>query len=168
MADNLSVRRATAGDKDLILQMIREMATTERKADAVTITPQALDRYVFGRAPIAEVFLGFRDEDPVAYLMVQHRFSSYSGTPVLYVEDIFVRSRSQGQGLGKLMMAFTAAYALQQNYAAMHWSVLDWNTPAVQFYERLGASLESGRRYYDLTGDSLRKLASQAPPLVGE
>lgn len=166
MAQKLSVRRATSADKELVLQMIREMAATERKADAVTITPQALDRYVFGRAPIAEVFLGYRDEDPVAYLMVQHRFSSYSGTPVLYIEDVFVRSRMQGQGLGKILMAFTAAYALQQNYAAMHWSVLDWNSPAIQFYERLGASLESGRRYYDLTGDALRRLAAEAPPFV--
>ena len=165
MAELLTVRRATTFDTDLVLQMIREMATAERKADLVSITPAALERYVFGDSPIAEVFLGFWDGEPVAYLMLQHRFSSYSGTPVIYVEDVFVRARSRGQGLGKLMMAFAAGYARQHHYGALHWSVLDWNSPAIQFYQRLGASRESGRLYYDLTGEAFQRLALGAPPL---
>lgn len=166
MAEQFTVRRATPTDMDLVLQMIREMATAERKADAVTITPAAMERYVFGTDSIAEVFLGFWEEEPVAYLMLQHRFSSYSGTPVIYVEDVFVRARSRGQGLGKLMMAFTANYALQHHYGAMHWSVLDWNAPAIQFYDRLGASRESGRLYFDLVGGALQRLAQGAPKLL--
>jgi GNAT superfamily N-acetyltransferase len=160
MAEQFTVRRATSADMDLVLQMIREMATAERKADAVTITPAAMERYVFGEDSIAEVFLGFWEDEPVAYLMLQH-----SGTPVIYVEDVFVRARSRGQGLGKLMMAFTANYALQHHYGAMHWSVLDWNAPAIQFYDRLGAVRESGRLYFDLAGGALQRLAMGAPKL---
>jgi GNAT superfamily N-acetyltransferase len=165
MAELFTVRRATPADMDLVLQMIREMANSERKADAVTITPAALQRYVFGPEAIAEVFLGFWEGEPVAYLMLQHRFSSYSGTPVIYVEDVFVRARSRGQGLGKLMMAFAAGYARQHHYGALHWSVLDWNSPAIQFYDRLGATRESGRLYFDLNGDALQRLAMGAPQL---
>jgi GNAT superfamily N-acetyltransferase len=166
MADLFTVRRATSSDMDLVLQMIREMATAERKADAVTITPAALERFVFGANAIAEVFLGFWEGEPVAYLMLQHRLSSYSGTPVIYVEDVFVRARSRGQGLGKLMMAFAAGYAKQHHYGAMHWSVLDWNSPAIQFYDRLGATRESGRLYFDLEGDPFHRLALGAPQLT--
>ena len=166
MAELFTVRRATASDMDLVLQMIREMATAERKADAVTITPVALERFVFSAEAIAEVFLGFWEGEPVAYLMLQHRFSSYSGTPVIYVEDVFVRARSRGQGLGKLMMAFAAGYARQHHYGALHWSVLDWNSPAIQFYDRLGATRESGRLYFDLHGDALHRLAMGAPQLT--
>ncbi len=166
MAEFFTVRRATSSDMDLVLQMIREMATAERKADTVTISPSALEQFVFGADAIAEVFLGFWESEPVAYLMLQHRFSSYSGTPVIYVEDVFVRARSRGQGLGKLMMAFAAGYATQHDYGALHWSVLDWNSPAIQFYDRLGATRESGRLYFDLHGDALRRLAMGAPHLT--
>jgi GNAT superfamily N-acetyltransferase len=165
MSEQFTVRRATSEDTDLVMQMIREMATAERKANAVTITAGALERYVFGERPIAEVFLGYWENEPVAYLMLQHRFSSYSGTPVVYVEDVFVRARSRGQGLGKLMMAFAAGYAVEHKYGALHWSVLDWNTPAIQFYDRLGATRESGRLYFDLTGVALQRLAQGAPKL---
>lgn len=165
MAELFTVRRATSANMDLVLQMIREMANSERKADAVTITPATLQRYVFGPEAIAEVFLGFWEGEPVAYLMLQHRFSSYSGTPVIYVEDVFVRARSRGQGLGKLMMAFAAGYAKKHDYGALHWSVLDWNSPAIQFYDRLGATRESGRLYFDLNGDALQRLAMGAPQL---
>ena len=167
MAEQFTVRRATTADMNLVLQMIREMATAERKADAVRITPAAMERYVFGEDSIAVVFLGFWEDEPVAYLMLQHRFSSYSGTPVIYVEDVFVRARSRGQGLGKVLMAFTANYAMQHHYGAMHWSVLDWNTPAIQFYDRLGAVRESGRLYFDLAGGALQRLAMGAPKLKG-
>ena len=82
---------------ELILQMIREMATAEQRQGAVTITRPALERHVFGEQPIAEVFLGYWEGEPVAYLMVQARFSSYAGDPILYVEDVFVRARAQGR-----------------------------------------------------------------------
>src|SRR5687768_4945036 len=99
MAEPFSIRSANGEDVELILQMIREMATAEQRQDAVTITREALEQHVFGERPIAEVFLGLWEGQPVAYLMVQMRFSSYAGDPILYVEDVFVRARAQGRGL---------------------------------------------------------------------
>jgi len=139
--------------------MIREMAAAEQRQSSVTISHAALDRYVFADRPIADVFLGFWEDEPVAYLMLQNRFSSYRGAPILYVEDVFVRSRSRGQGLGKLMMQFAAGLAVKRGCGAMHWSVGDWNTPALAFYDRLGTTREKGRVHYELEGPALQALS---------
>jgi GNAT superfamily N-acetyltransferase len=158
MPDQFSVQTAAGNDIDLILRMIREMAAAEHRQDQVFVTAEHLERYVFGEQPAAEVFLGYWDEDPVAYLMVQTRFSSYRGTPILYVEDLFVRARSRGQGLGKRMMEFAAQLAVKRECHAVHWSVGDWNGPGLAFYERLGATREQGRVHFALEGEALRRL----------
>jgi GNAT superfamily N-acetyltransferase len=166
MPEPFFVRTAAAADAPLILQMIREMAAAEQRQGEVSITRQSLDQHVFGPRPIAEVYLGFWEEEPVAYLMVQSRFSSYTGVPILYVEDVFVRPRSRGQGLGKTMMAFAAGLGLARGCGSLQWSVGDWNTPALLFYDRLETVREQGRVHYGLTGPALRKLAQEAPPLT--
>jgi len=159
MAESFTIRAAAAGDVELILQMIREMATAEQRQSAVTITRPALERHVFGEQPIAEVFLGYWEGEPVAYLMVQARFSSYAGDPILYVEDVFVRARAQGRGLGKRLMAFAAGLAKARGCGSMQWSVGDWNGPALVFYDRLGGVREKGRVHYSIDGAGLAELA---------
>lgn len=163
MAEVFTIRPAKVGDAELILEMIREMAAAEQRHDRVTVTRASLEKHVFSECPIAEVFLGFWEQDPVAYLMVQARFSSYSGDPILYVEDVFVRARSQGRGLGKKLMAFAAAVALQRGCEAVNWSVGDWNGPALVFYDRLRATRESGRVHYELRGGAMAALATETP-----
>ena len=163
MAEPFSIRAATESDIDLILQMIREMATAEQRQNTVTVTRSALERHVFGDRPIAEAYLGFWDGEPVAYLMVQARFSSYAGDPIMYVEDVFVRARAQGRGLGKKLMAYAAELGRKRGCGAMHWSVGDWNAPALAFYDRLHGVRESGRVHYQLTGPELAALARESP-----
>lgn len=163
MADSFSVRAASAGDAELILTMIREMAAAEQRQDKVTITRPSLERHVFGARPVAEVYLGFWDGDPVAYLMVQARFSSYAGDPILYVEDTFVRARAQGRGLGKKLMAYAAELARVRGCGAMQWSVGEWNVPAQAFCDRLGGVREKGRVHYEMDGAALAALAGEAP-----
>ena len=161
MPDPFTVRAAVVGDVDLVIQMIREMATAEQRSDRVFITREALERHVFCARPIADVYLGFWEQEPVAYLMVQSRFSSYSGVPILYIEDVFVRARNRGQGLGKKMMEFAAALARHRGCGSMHWSVGDWNAPALVFYDRLGTSREQGRVHFELQGKALQTLAAE-------
>ncbi|MBL8235921.1 MAG: GNAT family N-acetyltransferase [Bryobacterales bacterium] len=163
MGEPFSIRGANVADVELILEMIREMATAEQRQNTVTITRAALERHVFGARPIAEVFLGFWEGEPVAYLMVQMRFSSYAGDPILYVEDVFVRARAQGRGLGKKLMAYAADLGGQRGCGAMHWSVGDWNTPALVFYDRLSGVREKGRVHYELQGAALTALARETP-----
>jgi GNAT superfamily N-acetyltransferase len=160
MSESFTVRPAAPGDVELILQMIREMAAAEQRQSAVTVTRGALERHVFGEHPIAQVYLGYWEGDPVAYLMVQNRFSSYAGDPILYVEDVFVRARAQGRGLGKKLMAFAAWLAREQGCGAMHWSVADGNATALLFYDRLGGTREAGRVHYQLSGGALAALAA--------
>ena len=163
MAEPFSIRAAGIGDVELILQMIREMATAEQRQSAVTITRPSLERNVFGEHPIAEVFLGYWEGEPVAYLMLQARFSSYAGDPILYVEDVFVRARAQGRGLGSKLMAFAAGVAKQRGCGSMHWSVGDWYGPALVFYDRWGGAREQGRVHYELGGAAMAALAAEAP-----
>lgn len=137
------------------------MAAAEQRSSSVTITPEALDAYVFGDNPIAEVYLGFWEGEPTAYLMLQSRFSSYSGTPILYIEDVFVRARSRGQGLGKKLMSFSASLAKTRGCGSMHWSVGDWNAPALVFYDRLSTKREQGRVHFELDGEALSALAAE-------
>lgn len=166
MPEPFVVRAAASSDAPLILQMIREMAAAEQRQEDVTITRHALESHVFGARPIAEVYLGFWEEEPVAYLMVQSRFSSYTGIPILYVEDVFVRPRSRGQGLGKTMMAFAAGLGLARGCGSLHWSVGDWNAPALLFYDRLDSVREKGRIHFCLEGAGLQKLAQEAPRMA--
>ena len=163
MPEPFSIRCANVADVELILQMIREMATAEQRQNAVTITRPALERNVFGESPIAEVFLGLWEGEPVAYLMLQMRFSSYAGDPILYVEDVFVRARAQGRGLGKKLMGFAAEIAQKRGCGTMNWSVGDWNTPALVFYDRLNGVREKGRVHYELSGAGLLALAKETP-----
>lgn len=163
MAESFAVRSGNASDVELILEMIREMATAEQRENALTITRSALERFVFGDRPIAEVFLGFWEGEPVAYLMVQMRFSSYTGDPVLHVEDVFVRARAQGRGLGKKLMAYAAELGRKRGCGAMNWSVGDWNAPALVFYDRIGGVREKGRVHYQLDGKGLAALAKESP-----
>ena len=163
MAESFTIRGATADDVELILLMIREMAASEQRQGAVTITRPALERSVFGERPIAEVFLGFWDGEPVAYLMVQMRFSSYAGDPILYVEDVFVRARAQGRGLGKRLMGYAAELGRKRGCGTLNWSVGDWNTPALVFYDRLQGKREQGRVHYELSGPAMAALAAEAP-----
>ncbi|MBI2689868.1 MAG: GNAT family N-acetyltransferase [Acidobacteria bacterium] len=163
MADSFVVRPATPADAELILQMIREMATAEQRQDKVTITRPSLERNVFGERPIAEVFLGYWDDDPVAYLMTQARFSSYAGDPILYIEDTFVRARAQGRGLGKKLMAYAAALAQKRGCSVMQWTVGEWNTTAQAFCERLGGVRDNGRVHYQMEGRAIATLASESP-----
>jgi GNAT superfamily N-acetyltransferase len=163
MAESFSVPPATSADVELILEMIREMATAEQRQDSVTITRASLERHVFGERPIAEVFLGYWDGDPVAYLMTQARYSSYGGAPMLYVEDTFVRARAQGRGLGKKLMAFAAALAVKRGCGSMQWTVGDWNAPAQAFCDRLGGVREKGRVHYSMDGKALATLATESP-----
>ena len=163
MAEPFTIRPAGVPDLELILQMIREMATAEQRQSAVTITRTALERHVFGERPLAEVFLGSWEGEPVAYLMIQMRFSSYAGDPILHVEDVFVRARAQGRGLGKKLMAYAADLARRRGCGAMQWSVGDWNAPALVFYGDPHGVREAGRIHYQLDGAALATLAAESP-----
>ncbi len=156
----LSIRPATVDDVPLIRALIAELAEYERLADAAVATDTDLRAQLFGPAPAAEVLIGEVDGEPAGFALFFHNFSTFLGKRGLYLEDLFVRPAARGVGLGKHLMAALARIAVQRGCGRFEWSVLDWNTPAIGFYRRIGAVGMDEWTVHRLEGEALHALAS--------
>jgi GNAT superfamily N-acetyltransferase len=155
----IRIQRARVEDIPALLALLREMATYERVPGAVQINEERARQYLFGAEAIAEAWLGWAGGEPVAYCILYECFASYAGRPVLYIEDVFVREEARGQGSGKEFMRYIARLAIERGCVRVAWSVLEWNRPAIEFYQRLGAERETPRMHFELSGEALRRLA---------
>ncbi|OYV37619.1 MAG: hypothetical protein B7Z80_12320 [Rhodospirillales bacterium 20-64-7] len=108
----------------------------------------------------AEALLVELDGAPQAAVIWYQSFNTWTGRPGLAVEDVYVREAYRGRGVGQAMFKYLAKLAVERGYARMEWSVLDWNTPALEFYQSLGATDQTDWRRYRLTGDALAALAA--------
>ena len=106
--------------------------------------------------------LAFSGETPIGFALFFTNFSTFLGRPGLYLEDLFVLPEWRGRGVGRRLLAHLATLAVERNYGRMEWAVLDWNAPAIGFYERLGAQVLKDWRICRLTGDALAQIASTA------
>jgi GNAT superfamily N-acetyltransferase len=156
----VSLRFATREDVGLILSFIRELAEYERAPDAVVADEAVLGANLFGEHPGAEVVLAEVDGEPAGFALFFHNFSTWLGQRGLYLEDLFVRPEYRGRGVGQLLMAFLAKLALERGCGRFEWWVLDWNTPAIDFYRRLGAIGMDEWTVQRLTGPALAELAA--------
>jgi GNAT superfamily N-acetyltransferase len=155
------IREATATDVPAILGLIRELAEYERLLDMVVATEASLDRSLFGPRPFAEALVvEFRGET-VGFALFFHNFSTFLGKPGVYLEDLFIRPAFRGRGLGKKLLTRVAQIAVERDCGRMEWSVLNWNEPAIQFYESLDAKPLSEWTMYRLTGDALGQLSER-------
>src|SRR5579863_1839806 len=123
----LIIREATASDAPLIVEMIRELADFERKLDQVDATPDDLLRDGFGENPSFRAFIAEWDGQPAAYILYFFTYSTWAGRPSSFVEDLFVRSRFRGKGIGTALLKRMAAIAREKNCYGMRWEVLSWN-----------------------------------------
>jgi GNAT superfamily N-acetyltransferase len=157
----VKIRRATPADAVLLLQLIRELAEYERLSDEMIATPEQLLAHTLGPNAIAEAVIAQVDEETAGYAVYFPVYSTFAGVPHLYLEDIFVRPQFRTQGIGKALMKYIANVAAQRGYARMDWLVLNWNEPAIAFYQRLGAKpINKGWTSYSLRGESLSNLAN--------
>jgi ribosomal protein S18 acetylase RimI-like enzyme len=170
-----TIREAVAADVPLILEFIRALAVFEREPDAVTATEADLLRDGFGEQPyyhclIAEEDLteddlaekdreGEGERQPAAFAFYFFNYSTWTGRPGLYLEDLYVHTEFRGRGIGKALLARVAAIAVEKNCPRLQWEVLDWNTPAVDFYRSLGADFLDEWRNVRMTGEALVRLA---------
>ena len=157
----VKLRFARHGDAPLVLAFIRELAEYEQLPHEVEAEVDTLAESLFGETPAAEVVIAEVDGMPGGFALFFHNYSTFLGRRGLYLEDLFVRPTHRGKGLGRLLMAFLAKLALERDCGRLEWSVLDWNTPAIDFYRSLGArSLDewTGQR---VTGPALHALAAQ-------
>lgn len=160
-AGKLKIRAATLEDAPLILSLIQELADYERLSHEVRATVEELERSLFGPRPYAEVLLSFLGEEPAAYALFFHNYSTFLGRQGMYLEDLFVRPHLRGRGIGKAMLQHLAELAVERGCGRLEWSVLDWNEPAIAFYRSVGAASVEGWTVYRLTGSALRAFAGK-------
>ncbi len=156
----LLIRDATPADAPLIVKMVRELAEFERELDQVEITPEDVVRDGFGASPCFHAFIAEWDGQPAAYALYFFTYSTWAGRPSLFVEDLFVRSQFRGKGIGTSLLQRMAAIARDKHCYAMRWEVLNWNTPAIDFYRSLGAKLQSEWSPVLMRGSAFEQLAS--------
>jgi GNAT superfamily N-acetyltransferase len=156
------IRPATPADVPTIIQLIRALSDYEKLSDQVVIHETQLHEHLFGARPYAEVLLAEEEGRVVGYALFFHTYSTFLGRPSLYLEDLFILPEHRGRGHGKGMLARLAKLAVERGCGRFEWMVLDWNTPAIQFYESLGAALAPEWKLCRMTGDALRRFASTA------
>ena len=158
----LSIRPATPADISLIGQFIRDLAEYEKLAHAVRFDEAVMAQKLFGPRPYAEVLIGEIDGTAQVFALFFHNFSTFEGRPGIYLEDLFVRPDARGSGLGKALLGKLAELAVERDCARLEWSVLDWNTPAIDFYKALGARPMDEWTVYRVDGDALTGLAAHS------
>jgi GNAT superfamily N-acetyltransferase len=155
----LAIRNATAGDAALILDFIRRLAEYEREPKGVVATEADLLRDGFGPNPKYRCVIAEWDSRPAGFAFFFYNYSTWRGRPGLYLEDLFVSPEHRGKGIGKALMQHIAQIALRENCYGIRWMVLEWNEPALKFYEALGAELLGEWETMLLTGAALEELA---------
>jgi len=155
---SLHIRAATSDDVGLLLELIHELATYEKAPDEAVATPELIHRALFGEHPTAEAVIAEWNGQPAGFALWFHNFSTWLGKPGLYLEDLFVRETLRGRGIGKALLLHLAGIARERGCGRMEWSVLDWNRPAIEFYESLGAKPQSEWTVYRLDERALDKL----------
>ena len=156
--EKVGIRETTAEDVPVILQFIKDIATFEKLSGEVVATEEIIAETLFGEKPSAEVILAESGGEPVGYAVFFFNFSTFTGRPGLYIEDIFVSEKCRGIGAGEAMMRYMARRAKRENCGRMEWAVLDWN-PARSFYEKLGAESLGDWLLYRVSGAALDELA---------
>ena len=158
---NFKIRPATERDVPVILAFIRQLAEYEKLSHEAVMTEEILRQSLFGSRRAAEVLLGYSGDQPVAFAVFFHNFSTFLGRPGLYLEDLFVIPEMRGKGFGKAMLVELARIARERNCGRFEWSVLDWNKPAIDFYKALGAVPMDEWTIFRVTGEALKRLAGE-------
>ena len=158
---DLKIRRAEEEDVPVLLQFIKKLALYERLSDAVTATEEILRRNLFGEKNVAEAILAEYQGVVAGFAVYFYNFSTFEGKPGIFIEDLYVDERYRRQGLGLAMFMHVARLAKEQECGRLEWSVLNWNEPAIRFYENLGAQPLSDWTTYRLTGEALRRITEK-------
>jgi len=156
---SFTIRSATSADVPEVLAFIRALAAYERAPEAVTATEEDLRRDGFGLNPYYSCLIAEREGKPAGFAFFFFDYSTWLGRPGIYLEDLFVHPEFRGLGIGKALLQRVAEIALERNCARLKWQVLDWNTPAIDFYLAMGGEFMDEWRSVRLQGDALRRLA---------
>lgn len=165
-AAGLTIVRAGRRDAPTILALIRGLAEYERLVQEMRATAADIRRDGFGARTYFEALICRRARQPIGFALYYFTYSTFEGRPTLYLEDLFVRPDERGRGAGRALLRALARIAVRRGCARMEWAVLDWNTPSIRFYRRLGARLKREWILTRLSGPPLRRLAGLTAPGV--
>jgi GNAT superfamily N-acetyltransferase len=153
------IRYAGPRDVDAIVALVHELATYERAPDQVQLTATRLHAALFGAEPAASCHVVEVDGEVVGMALWFVSFSTWLGLPGIYLEDLFVRPDYRRSGIGRALLESLAQVAVERGYGRLEWAVLDWNEPAIAFYESLGAVAQDEWTVHRVSGPALRALA---------
>lgn len=153
-----TIRKTQPSDSQTIYNLIYQLAVYEKLENDVVTTPEELQKQIFENN-FAEVLIGEENGIPVSFALYFFNFSTFLGKPGLYLEDLFVEPDYRGKGYGKKLLIELAKIAKEKNCGRMEWSVLDWNTPSIEFYKSLGAKPMDEWTVFRLTKDAINNLS---------
>jgi GNAT superfamily N-acetyltransferase len=155
------IEPATESDVATIFRMIKGLAEYERLSHLVFATEDGLRAALFGSRPVAEVVIGYAGNEPAGFAVFFPNFSTFLGTPGMYLEDLFVEPRWRRHGLGRRLLKYVASAAAARGCGRLEWAVLDWNEPAIQFYRAIGAQALDEWTVFRLSGEALSRFATR-------
>lgn len=156
---SFTIRKATENDIPTILHLITQLAIYEKLEHEVVATEETLKQTIFVQN-YAEVIIGEEDGQPVGFALFFHNYSTFLSKPGIYLEDLFVEVEHRGKGYGKKLLAELAKIAQERNCGRLEWSVLNWNTPSIEFYKSLGAKPMDEWTVYRMTEQEINDLAA--------
>ena len=158
----LTLRPAVPEDAPLIVDYIRELAEFEREPEKAVAVEADIRRYAFGASPLVHVTMAEWSGQPAGFALWFLNFSTWDGKPGIYLEDLFVRPAYRRNGIGKSLLKHLAGVAVGEGWTRFVWQVLDWNQPAIEFYEAHGARIMRTWLTCRVDGDALSRLADSA------
>jgi GNAT superfamily N-acetyltransferase len=158
--NNFRIKKAAEENIPQIIALMREFAEYENLLDYVEVTEERLRVALFGAAKVADAIVAFQDDEPIGYAVFYPNFATFRGQRGLYLEDIFIKQASRGKGAGEMILKYLAREAGERGFERIDFQVLEWNTPAIKFYEKLGAHRDDDERHFKFTDEAFQKLAA--------
>lgn len=155
----MELRPAKPEDCETLLALVRALAEYEKLSHLATGTVEQLHAELFGAAPVIEAVIAWEGERAAGFALYFHNFSTFLARRGLYLEDLFVIPEARGRGIGKALIRHCARLAVERGCGRFEWAVLDWNRPALEFYESIGAALLPDWQICRMTGEALERFA---------
>jgi len=158
MDKEITLRKASIEDTHIVFNLILDLAEYEKSLDKVITTPENLKDYLFVDNAIFEVVLAEINHRAVGFALFFQNFSTVLGRPGIFIEALFVKAEYQRKGIGRQLMAYIANYAHKQDFLRIEWAVFEWNTSAIQFYEKIGGQLNHALKIFRLPKENIATL----------
>ena len=156
---SIKIRKANKEDSALILKFVKELASYENAEHKVIATQSSIENSIFGQDSSTQAIICEKGGEPIGFAVYFFNYSTWLGKNGLYLEDLYVSHTQRGSGAGKTLLKYLAKVAVENDCGRFEWSVLDWNEPAIKFYESLGAKQKNGWLGYQLAGSDLHTFA---------